>query len=159
MIRMLSICCCIFACLQTLSANADENEIVSRIVKYFPGPWEIKSDDGKLLGSVDWSTVSGGVSIAGPGTSDGLPTYHLAGWEPSKKLWLHTMHRKDGQHLRLELDRFKGDTYFGTTWLVEADGSVTEAKWENKVIDENHFAITTRSGGKATVTHWYRKTK
>ena len=157
MIRILSFCVLTCACLQPLSATADDNELISRIVKYFPGKWDIKSDDGNPLGKVDWSTVSGGMSIAGPGSFDDMPTYHLAGWEPSKKVWLHTMHRKDGQHLRLELNKFEGDTYFGTSRLVESDGSVIESKWENKVIDKDHFAITTHAGGETTVTHWYRK--
>ena len=157
MIRMLPFC--VFACtfLLPLSARADENELVSRIVEYFPGKWDIKSEDGEPLGNVDWSAVSGGMSIAGPGSFDGMPTYHLAGWEPSKKIWLHTMHRKDGQHLRLELKKFVGDTYFGTSRLIESDGSVTEAKWENKVIDKDHFSISTHAGGETTVTLWYRK--
>ena len=157
MLRTLSLCIAIFACLQTASVNAEENEIVSRIVKYFPGEWEIKADDGTLMGSVDWSAVCDDTAISGPGTFDNMATYHLAGWEPSKKLWLHTMHRKDGQHLRLEIDRFEDDTYYGTTRLVESDGSVVEAKWENKLIDGDHFQITSRAGDATTVSHWYLK--
>jgi uncharacterized membrane protein len=142
----------------TLSASSvHAQDMASKIIKYFPGKWQLKQADGTVLGEVDWKVVAGGKAIAGPGkTADGLSNFALAGWDPDKKIWLHVFHQEDGSHARLVVTKLEGDTYHGEVSRADGDGQVVKSKWQNKVVDQNHFVVTEWEGDEETVTHFER---
>lgn len=143
--------------LALLTCTVQAEDMASGIVKYFAGKREYKSADGTQQGSVDWRAVAGGKAIGGPGKStSGGAAFALAGWDPDKKIWFHHWFGEDGQHGRLEITRFEHSTFYGEVRVVEGDGETVSAKWENKVVDHDHFVITERAEEEVTVIHWHR---
>jgi hypothetical protein len=143
-------------CFAFLPSIVRAEDMASKIVDYFSGKWEYKAADGTPLGRVDWKPLVGGKCLGGPGESNVGAGFALAGWDAEKKTWVHVWHREDGQHGRLEISRFEGDTYYGDVRVVEGDGKVGCSKWESKVINQDHFIITDRAGDSVTVVHWHR---
>ena len=121
---------------QAEQAAVSANDLAPGILKYFPGKWEIKAEDGTVLGTAHWQVVSGGKALAGPGTSvEHGDTHGLAGWDAKAEKWLHNWFQKDGSYGHLEVTGLKDDTYIGRVTQVAPNGNATTTDWRNKIIE------------------------
>ena len=144
-------------CVSLLASTAYGQNMASKITKHFPGKWEYKRADGTRQGTVEWELVAGGKSVAGKGESDLGKSYVLAGWDPARDVWIHTSFAENGQYVRLEVTKCKGDTYHGTVHRVDSNGEPSSSKWKCEIIGQDHFEITETTEDAVTVTHWHRR--
>ncbi len=142
---------CVVFSVNSVSAE----DIPTRILKYFPGKWAMKS--AAMNGTVQWRIVAGGKAIAGAGKHEGgEESFSMAGWDLSKKAWVHSWFTSDGSSGYLEISKFEKDTYVGKGRSVDAEGNTVSGAWRNKIIDENHFEITQETDEGPVVSKWER---
>lgn len=136
-------------------SSASAEDIAARSLNYFPGKWVMKTAEG--TGTVQWKKVAGGTAIAGAGQDDnGIKSHSMAGWDSSKKAWLHSWFSSDGSSGCLEITKFEKDTYIGTGRSVDAEGKTVTGPWRNKIIDNDHFEITHETEQRPIVSKWER---
>ena len=144
-------------CVLLAASIGNAQDFVPGILKYFPGKWEMRSADGKVLGTLEFNLVAGGKAAAGPGTSnDGTTSFGLAGWDPTEKKWVHTLFFSDGQFMHFTVTKFENGTYYGTFRSTDKEGQTITGEHRNRIIDKDHFEVTDVVNGESTVTHTYR---
>lgn len=148
------------ACVGLAVSTSGAEDITARILKYFPDKWEVQDADGKALGTVEWKVIKGGKAVTGQGEQGDLGrTYHVAGWEPAEKKWVHFIFATNGTFMRLEITKVEGDVFIGKVYIANPDGTTLSGEHRNKIIDHDHFEVTQAIGDPPTVMHFHRKKK
>jgi hypothetical protein len=132
-------------------------EFMLRALTYFPGQWDIRSEDGSVTGFVRWTVEAGGKALAGSGILRNDKIFALAGWDPGKREWVHTLVEENGSFGQIVVTQFKNDTYTGTFYFVDSNGEGETHEWRNEIIDEDHFQVVEHLKGERVVLHFHRQ--
>ena len=73
-----------------------------------------------------------------------------------EKKWIHSIFFADGRHMRYELGKHDGDTYYGTLFVSEGTGQGSKGEAQNRIIDDNHCEVTQVINGEKMVLHFHR---
>ena len=142
----------VISCLLLASTEATGQDFSPKILKFFPGRWELRVDGKNGVGYCDWKVVAGGKAVAGPGKSiKWEENYHLAGWDPGAKAWKHSIYSADGACTHYEITKCEGQTYRGTFVEVAPDGTTTKGVVHDEIIDEDNVVVTHESDGEKLV--------
>jgi hypothetical protein len=132
-------------------------EFVLRVLAYFPGQWDIRSDDGAMTGFVRWKVEAGGMALAGRGRLRNGRMFAMAGWDPAKKEWIHTFIEENGSFGQIVVTQFKNNMYRGTLYYVEGNGEGGTSEWNSRIIDKDHFVVTEFLKGDKVVLNFHRQ--